>query len=82
VEARLLPVNAILGLLRRGDVNPATLFEQGFVLAGLEVPIVGPGGRVDVDIVLFRPASLHLVLLEAKSGSNIEESQATRYSGV
>ena len=82
MEARLQPINAILGLLTPGDVNPPALFEQGFVLAGLEVPIVGPEGRVDVDIVLFRPASSHLVLLEAKSGANIEVSQAARYAGV
>lgn len=82
MEARLQPINAILGLLTPGDVNPAALFAQGFVLAGLEVPIVGPEGRVDVDIVLFRPASSHLVLLEAKSGANIENSQAARYAGV
>lgn len=82
MEARLQPVNAILGLLTPGDVNPAALFAQGFVLAGLEVPIVGPEGRVDVDIVLFRPASSHFVLLEAKSGANIEDNQAARYAGV
>ncbi|MFL6161794.1 MAG: hypothetical protein ACJ74U_06155 [Jatrophihabitantaceae bacterium] len=82
MEARLQPINAILGLLTPGDVNPPALFEQGFVLAGLEVPIVGSEGRVDVDIVLFHPASSHFVLLEAKSGANIEDGQAARYAGV
>jgi hypothetical protein len=82
VEARLLPVNAILGLLTPGDVNRAALSDQGFILAGLEVPIVGPTGRVDVDVVLFRQASSHFVLLEAKSGANVDEGQATRYAGV
>jgi hypothetical protein len=73
VEARLRPVNAILGLLTPGDVNPPALLLQGFVLGGLEVPIVGPDGRVDVDIVLFHPGSSHLVLVEVKSGANIED---------
>lgn len=82
MDARLLPVNAILGLLTAGDVNSPTLSDHGFVLAGLEVPIVGPDGRVDADLVIFHPASSHLVLFEAKSGANIEEGQAARYAAL
>lgn len=59
------------GLLAKGDVNPAALAEAGFRLAGLEVPIVGPDGRVVVDVVLFHADRGHLILLEAKSGANV-----------
>lgn len=67
------PVNAILGLLTPADVNPPAPRDLGFVLAGLEVPIVGPDGRVDVDLVVFHPVNSHFVLFEARSGANIEE---------
>lgn len=82
MEARLRPVNAVLGLLMSGDVNPARLAEAGFRLAGLEVPVVVPGRKVVVDVVLFHPDAGHLVLIEAKSGGNIEADQAHRYAAL
>lgn len=82
MEPRLLPINAVLGLLVPGDVNPAALFDAGFRLAGLEVPVVGPDGRVVADMVLFHAARSHLVLVEAKSGANVEDSQARRYAAL
>ena len=82
MEPRLLPINAVLGLLAPGDVNPAALFDAGFRLAGLEVPVVGPDGRVVADMVLFHAARSHLVLIEAKSGANVDDSQARRYAAL
>jgi len=72
----------VLGLLVPGDVNPAALFDTGFRLAGLEVPVVGPDGRVVPDMVLFHAARSHLVLVEAKSGrmSTTAKPGATRRS--
>lgn len=82
MEPRLLPINAVLGLLTPADVNPAALFDAGFRLAGLEVPVVGPDGRVVADMVLFHAARSHLVLVEAKSGANIDDGQARRYAAL
>lgn len=82
MEDRLRPINAVLGLVTPGDINSPALLDAGFRLVGLEVPIVGPQGRVVVDIVLFHDATLHLLLVEAKSGANIEISQAERYAGL
>jgi hypothetical protein len=75
-------VNAVLGLLVAGDINPARLAEAGFRLAGLEVPVVGPDGKVVVDVVLFHPDTRHFVLVEAKSGANIETAQGQRYAAL
>ena len=41
MEARLRPINAILGLLTPHDINPPALVEAGFTLEGLEVPVAG-----------------------------------------
>ena len=82
MDARLRPINAILGLLTPHDVNPDALRAAGFTLQGLEVPILAGGGQVVVDILLFHPVTGLLVLVEAKSGANIEVEQARRYAAV
>jgi hypothetical protein len=82
VEQRLRPINALIGLVTPGDINPPALAQAGFQLAGLEVPVTGPAGTVTVDALLFHPASAHLLLCEVKSGANVEADQARRYAGV
>jgi hypothetical protein len=76
VEARLGPLNALLGLVTGGDVNPAVLARVGFRLAGQEVPAVGDAGKVVIDALLFHEETNHLVQCESKSGANVEERQA------
>jgi hypothetical protein len=82
VERRLWPLNALVGLVTPGDVNPAALADVGFRLAGLEVPVLGADGAVKVDAILFQDASVHLVLAETKSGANVEPDQARRYAAL
>lgn len=82
MEDRLKPVNALLGLVTAGDINPPVLGQTGYALAGLEVPITGPNGTVVVDVLLFHPDDAHLVLCEVKSGANLDESQARRYRAI
>lgn len=83
MEDRLVPVNALIGLVSsRHDVNPSTLRDAGYELAGLEVPVTGPLGTVTVDALLFHPADTHLVMCEVKSGANVDEGQARRYSAI
>jgi hypothetical protein len=82
VEQRLVPLNALIGLVTPGDVNAAVLAEAGFRLVGLEVPVVGQAGRVTVDALLFHEVAAHLVLCELKSGANAEEGQARRYAAI
>lgn len=79
MEERLLPINALLSLLLLNDVTPPVLADAGFRLAGLEIPAVGAGGAVTIDCLLFHADTNHLVLVEAKSGPNIEVEQAVKY---
>lgn len=52
MHARLKPVNALLGLCIAGDLNPPVLHEAGFRLAGLEIPVLSPAGKVVIDVLL------------------------------
>ena len=61
MEARLRPVNAVLGLLTPYDVNPAVLANASFTLAGLEIPAVGAEGKVVINVSSFNPTTGLLV---------------------
>ena len=80
MEQRLAPINTVIALCTRGDVNRALLADAGFELVGLEVPVLGAAGKVTVDVVLAHTESGHLVLCEAKSGANVEAAQARAYA--
>lgn len=80
MEDRLLPINTLVGLLLPNDVTPPALAEGGFQLAGLEVPAGGTGGSVTIDAVLFHSETSHLVVVESKSGANVEDRQARAYA--
>ncbi|MFV2010623.1 MULTISPECIES: hypothetical protein [unclassified Micromonospora] len=82
MEARLLPINALLGLLTAGDITPPVLAQAGFRPAGLEIPASGDAGNAVIDALLFHEASNHLVQCEAKSGANIEVRQAFAYAAM
>ncbi len=56
MDARLKPVNALLGLCIPGDLNPSVLYDAGFRVAGLENPVLTPDGRVVIDVLLVPPA--------------------------
>ncbi len=80
VEDRLIPINALLGLLLPNDVNVPSLARAGFRLAGLEVPVTAaPGASVIIDAVLVHVDTNHLVAVESKSGPNVEPDQAEKY---
>lgn len=80
--ARFLPVNAILALCGTGDVYPAPLRTLGFVVAGLEVPVHSADGPVVIDVVLFAAARNRILAVEAKSGANVRDLQAGRYTAL
>ena len=63
LEARLRPINSVLGLLTPHDLNPDALRGAGFGLQGLEVPILAGAGRVVVDVLLLHPETGLLVLI-------------------
>jgi hypothetical protein len=82
MERRLLPLNALLGLLTPKDINPARLTSAGFRLEGLEIPAVGEAGKVVIDALLFHELTNHLVACESKSGANVKEPQAKSYAAL
>jgi hypothetical protein len=78
MEDRLVPINAILDLATPDLLNPAALAEAGWEVRAAEVPVNVPDGRVVIDLVLFHPSSGRLLVIECKSGANIEEDQAAK----
>ncbi|SRR6266496_1504898 len=78
LEQRLVPINAFVGLCRASPPWPATLAEVGFRLAALEVPVGTPLGTVTLDGVAHAPETNDLLVVECKSGANIEVDQATK----
>lgn len=75
MENRLLPINAVLSLLTRGNANPAHLADLEFELAGLEIPVATSAGTVKIDIVLFRQKDRSIIAIEAK---RVETSRTIR----
>ena len=84
MEARLVPVNAVLDLALADGLNPAPLATTGWAVAALEVP-VRAGSQVEVvvcDVVLFNSEAGHLLTVEAKSGANLEPEQGRRLTAL
>ena len=78
MESRLVPVNAILDLALADGLNPAPLADAGWAVAALEVPVRVGGETVVCDVVLFNPQAGHLLVVEAKSGANLEPEQGRK----
>jgi hypothetical protein len=82
LERRLVPINAFIGLCDPSPPWPSTLADAGFRLAALEVPVVTEAGTVTLDGVAHSRATDELLVVECKSGANIEEDQARRLATV
>ncbi|MEV5555814.1 hypothetical protein AB0L44_19335 [Nonomuraea wenchangensis] len=82
MEDRLVPLNALIGLVTPHDVNPASLTTHGFRLVALEVPVMTTSGKVMIDAVLYSNVTNRLIACESKSGANIEREQAERYAAL
>ena len=78
MESRLVPVNAILDLALADGLNPAPLADAGWAVAALEVPVRVGGETVVCDVVQFNPQAGHLLVVEAKSGANLEPEQGRK----
>lgn len=82
MEPRLQPVNAVLDLLTPDGLNPAPLFEAGWRTVALELPVKTELGVAVCDVVLFHELSGTLLIVEAKSGANIEDAQAGKLARI
>jgi hypothetical protein len=82
LEARLIPVNAVLDLALADGLNPAPLAAAGWRIVGLEIPTVTQAGTVVCDVVLFNESTGHILVAEAKSGANVETEQARKLAVI
>lgn len=84
MEQRLVPLNAFVMLSTPlpGFAKPKFL-EAGWRLVGIEVPVTVQGGpdpgTVTVDAVSYCESNSSILLVEAKSGNNVEPDQCHRY---
>ena len=80
MDASLIPLNAFIGLVSPpGTSWPNPLFDAGYGLVALELPLDAKEGRVVADAVAFNPGTNRFLVVEAKSGRNIRPEQARRY---
>lgn len=82
MEGRLIPVNAVLALLARDGGWFEDLADQGFRLHALELDIQSTPGVIRADVVAYRLDPDLMLLIEGKSGRNVEERQARGYSAA
>ena len=76
----MIPLNVLIALCSSPRMlYPTILFDSGYRLEGIEVPVSWDDDKVVVDVVMFRSERNMVLAGEAKSGSNIEKDQARRY---
>jgi hypothetical protein len=78
LERRLVPINAFIGLCEPSPPWPAVLANAKFRLAALEIPVGTEAGTVTLDGVAHSRATDELLVVECKSGANVEEDQAQK----
>lgn len=82
MEARLIPVNALLGTLTGVAGWPSPLADQGFAFAWLEVPVKTSLSLVTIDAVGLNETGGLGLIAEAKGGTSLEASQAQKYAAM
>jgi len=83
VQRDLIPVNAVIGFLKRDRRWPSPLYRLGYKLEMIEQPIsVGSVGRAEVDVISLKHKKNHAVLWECKSGHSVDERQAAVYAAA
>ncbi|HEX7290087.1 MAG TPA: hypothetical protein VF250_03075, partial [Conexibacter sp.] len=79
MDERLIPINGLIALLRGEGRWPGLLGDQGLRRHRLEVPVSTPRGDFRADALLYRRDPDLVLLVEAKSGRNIDAAQAEKY---
>jgi hypothetical protein len=75
-------VNAVLALVARDGGWFENLSQQGFRLHALELDVQSTPGVIRVDVLLYRTDPDVILLVENKSGRNVEERQARGYAAA
>jgi hypothetical protein len=79
MDDRLIPINGVIALLRGDGGWPRLLGDQGIRRHQFEVPISTPLGDIRADALLYRKDPNLILLVEAKSGRNLDAPQAQKY---
>jgi hypothetical protein len=83
VQRDLVPVNAVIGFLKRDKKWPSGLYRLGYRLALIEQPVsTASHGTAEVDVICLSQKRNHAILWECKSGSAIHERQARVYAAI
>jgi hypothetical protein len=82
IQRDLIPVNAIIGFLKRDRRWPSPLYQSGYRLEMIEQPISVAGvGQAEIDVICLKRSG-HAILWECKSGHTVNEKQARVYAAV
>jgi hypothetical protein len=82
LEPRLVPLNAVIALLRGAGGWPKPFDGDGLDLRMLEVPVTTTEGLVTVDLLAYSAKLDLLVPMEVKGGANVDEDQARKYAAM
>lgn len=84
MDSHTLLVNKLLSLLfRRFNAKwPTTLLKLGYKVHGIEHSMHVKGGNVSPDIILTSTVGRHALVIECKSGANVDKGQGSRYGQV
>jgi hypothetical protein len=83
LQRDLIPVNAVIGFLKRDKKWPSVLYQLGYRLAMIEQPVSAAAvGTAEIDVICLNRKRNHGMLWECKSGRTIEERQARVYAAV
>jgi len=83
LQRDLIPVNAVIGFLKRDRRWPSVLYELGYQLAMIEQPVNAPAiGTAELDVICLNHSRNHGMLWECKAGRTLKESQARVYAAA
>jgi hypothetical protein len=82
LEPRLVPLNAVIALMRGHGGWPTAFAGDDLGVRWLEVPVTTSEGVVTVDVLAYSAKLDLLVPIEVKSGANADEEQARKYASM
>lgn len=83
LQRDLIPVNAVIGFLKRDRRWPSALYKLGYRLCMIDQPVTAPAvGTAEIDVICLNHRDNHAMLWECKSGKTAEEKQARVYAAV
>lgn len=83
LQRDLIPVNAVIGFLKRDRRWPAALYNLGYQLSMIDQLVTSSSaGNAEVDVICVKHREDHAILWECKSGKTLSEKQARVYAAL